>query len=373
MDPPFFSVVVPTYNHEAYLPEALESLIRQSHMDWEAIVVDDGSTDGSGKVMDRYAERDSRIRPIHKANGGVASALNAGIAGARGEWICWLSSDDFFEPEKLRVHQQHIKRHPESKFFFTDFYEFDERTRRRSSRFWMPPLPIHRVVRFFSGNYINGISIAIHRSVFREVGLFDERFRNGQDADMWLRICARHRPRFIRRRTCITRLHPGQGTSHFSRAGIYDTAMSCAELLNSHTFAEFFPAVDLNRPTAALRAFVKTMRIALSPESVMYACGDNPSLLRRFREWWGKEHPLTVRIVLGLILRTRFWRFCSRCLGESVRREFEMLARWEPEAIGYERYDILAGAREHVRKLELSGSEEESGALSRYLERFCNR
>ena len=84
------SVVVPVYNVEEYVGECIESVLRQTYSDWEMLLVDDGSTDASGNICDSYAMTDGRIRVIHKANGGLSDARNAGIEGARGEEICFI-------------------------------------------------------------------------------------------------------------------------------------------------------------------------------------------------------------------------------------------------------------------------------------------
>ncbi len=73
---PFFSIIVPTYNHAKYVGAALDSILAQTDPDWEAVVVNDGSTDNTPEVLARYAQRDSRIRVFHKPNGGTGSALN---------------------------------------------------------------------------------------------------------------------------------------------------------------------------------------------------------------------------------------------------------------------------------------------------------
>lgn len=88
------SVIVPVYNTEQYLPRCLDSIISQSFTDFELLLVDDGSTDGSGAICDAYAEKDDRIRVFHKENGGVSSARNLGLKEAKGEWICFVDSDD---------------------------------------------------------------------------------------------------------------------------------------------------------------------------------------------------------------------------------------------------------------------------------------
>ena len=88
------SIIVPVYNTEQYLPRCLESILSQSFTDFELLLVDDGSIDGSGQICDAYAEKDNRIRVFHKENGGVSSARNLGLDNAIGEWVCFVDSDD---------------------------------------------------------------------------------------------------------------------------------------------------------------------------------------------------------------------------------------------------------------------------------------
>ncbi|MBQ9414568.1 MAG: glycosyltransferase [Clostridia bacterium] len=91
------SAVVPVYNTKTYLPACLESLCRQTFRDMEVLLVDDGSTDGSGEICDRFAEKDERIRVLHIENNGVSNARNTGIEAARGDYILFVDSDDYLE------------------------------------------------------------------------------------------------------------------------------------------------------------------------------------------------------------------------------------------------------------------------------------
>lgn len=91
---PFISVLIPVYNVEEYLEACLDSLLAQDFHDYEAIIIDDGSTDASAELCDRYAQQDARLRVIHKENAGYGAALNRGIDEARGEYIAILESDD---------------------------------------------------------------------------------------------------------------------------------------------------------------------------------------------------------------------------------------------------------------------------------------
>ena len=105
----FFSVIVPVYKVEEYLPACVDSVLKQTFGDFELILVDDGSPDRCGDICEEYAGRDSRIRVIHKPNGGLASARRAGIRVAGGEYVLNLDSDDAIEPDTLECAYQAIR------------------------------------------------------------------------------------------------------------------------------------------------------------------------------------------------------------------------------------------------------------------------
>lgn len=98
---PQVSCVVPVYNVEKYLCRSVDSVLSQTFTDFELILVDDGSTDGSGKICDEYTEKDSRVKVIHKENGGPASARNAGMEKASGAFLYFCDSDDWLDPDML--------------------------------------------------------------------------------------------------------------------------------------------------------------------------------------------------------------------------------------------------------------------------------
>ena len=88
------SCIIPVYNTQKYLPRCIESVLAQTFVDWEMLLIDDGSTDASGSICDEYAAKDERIRVFHKENGGISSARNVGLNYAQGEWIFFVDSDD---------------------------------------------------------------------------------------------------------------------------------------------------------------------------------------------------------------------------------------------------------------------------------------
>lgn len=98
-----FSIVIPVYNVEKYLHDCLDSVLGQSFSDWEAIGVNDGSTDGSADILEEYAEKDHRFKVVSQANGGLSAARNTGLKEAKGECVLFLDSDDWLEKNTLEV------------------------------------------------------------------------------------------------------------------------------------------------------------------------------------------------------------------------------------------------------------------------------
>ena len=96
---PLISVIVPVYNIIEYLPRCVHSITSQTYENLELLLVDDGSTDGTGELCDRLAAEDGRIRVFHKENGGSSSARNLGISQAKGEYLGFVDSDDYVEPD----------------------------------------------------------------------------------------------------------------------------------------------------------------------------------------------------------------------------------------------------------------------------------
>ena len=97
------SVIMPVYNVEDYVAEAIESVRQQSYGEWELLLIDDGSTDESSKICKAYAEKEEKIRYIRKENGGVSSARNRGLPEAAGEWIYFMDADDWLDPEGFKT------------------------------------------------------------------------------------------------------------------------------------------------------------------------------------------------------------------------------------------------------------------------------
>ena len=96
------SIVVPVYNVEKYLNRCIFSIVNQTYKNIEIILVDDGSGDNSGTICDEWAEKDARIKVIHKSNGGLSSARNVGVSAVQGEYISFIDSDDYIRPTMIK-------------------------------------------------------------------------------------------------------------------------------------------------------------------------------------------------------------------------------------------------------------------------------
>ena len=118
---PYFSIIIPVYNVAPYLRECLDSVLAQTFTDWEAICVDDGSTDGSGAILDEYAAKDKRFRVFHQINKGVNFARQRALDASTGEWIASIDSDDFVASNFLDVFYKETC-NVNCDFVWTDYY-----------------------------------------------------------------------------------------------------------------------------------------------------------------------------------------------------------------------------------------------------------
>lgn len=130
MTPPLISIIVPVYNAENYLRRGLDSLLSQSDTRWEALCINDGSSDNSGALLDEYAEKDSRIRVFHQKNQGVSVARNRGIAEADGEFVTFLDADDRFADDLVAGLIQHGENQETDIILFDTELEYEPGTER---------------------------------------------------------------------------------------------------------------------------------------------------------------------------------------------------------------------------------------------------
>ncbi len=207
---PLVSVLMPTYNQAGFLSESVESVIAQTYPHWELVVVDDGSTDDTPRILADFAARDPRVKPSRQPNGGVARALNAGLERATGDYVCWLSSDDLWASGKLERQLAVFARDPDLALVYSEYEIIDEHGQFLRN---IPGVQFHgdeALVQLIRQNHINGCSVMIPRGVFKEVGPFDPDCKYAQDYDMWLRIVAGRRIRLAPGSLVKMRVHASQ-------------------------------------------------------------------------------------------------------------------------------------------------------------------
>lgn len=197
---PRVSIVMPSYNHAAFVGEAIQSILDQSFKDFEIIVTDDGSRDGTPDIIRKFLDPRIKLEVFPENRGGVVAG-NSAIRRSSGEYIARLNSDDFFLPDKLEKQVAFLEANPDIAAVFGMPRLIDERGKPladgyREFKFPFPHLSPSREewLRhfFFYGNCLCFPTVMIRRSILDEVGLLDPRFANLPDLDMWVRLCMKH-------------------------------------------------------------------------------------------------------------------------------------------------------------------------------------
>lgn len=194
---PTVSVIIPSYNHEKFVKECIQSVLDQTYQDFEIIITDDCSTDGTVSIIEQFD--DPRVKLFrHRVNRGVSITANNCILHARGKYIAWLSSDDAWYPDKLEKQVQYLDEHPEvgvvfgkvdwidesgnlitdPSFPYLNIYDVENRSRHEWLRYF-----------FLSGNCLSLPSSLIRKECFSKVGLFNPVYAKIQDLDLWIKIC----------------------------------------------------------------------------------------------------------------------------------------------------------------------------------------
>ncbi|MCE5279604.1 MAG: glycosyltransferase [Planctomycetaceae bacterium] len=204
---PMFSVIMPVYNHRPFVGEAIQSVRDQTFGDWELIVIDDGSTDGSGGVIDVYAAADARVRAVHQANGGQAAARNAGIDLARGQWVAYLDSDDVLLTQTLEHYAAYIQEHPQAQFI----YGYRNRMNADGTVEELPlpeyQLRVTDARDLFEKTFLSQLCVCYRLDLLRKVGGFDPRLFCAEDYDLNLRLSLHTKFEPIGKLTGVRRRH----------------------------------------------------------------------------------------------------------------------------------------------------------------------
>jgi glycosyltransferase involved in cell wall biosynthesis len=185
------SVVIPAYNSEPFIADAIESVLAQTVPPDEIIVVDDGSTDRTADVLQRFG---SRVHLLQQANKGPSAARNRGAAAARSAWLAFIDADDTWLPTKLQ-RQLEIAAAEDVKMVYTDRFNVGNKgalpdVQSQVQRLYRGDVFLDLLQ---EGNHISLSSVLIDTALFQTLGGFAEHIRSGEDWDLWIRLAERHR------------------------------------------------------------------------------------------------------------------------------------------------------------------------------------
>jgi len=230
------SVIIPAFNAERHVGQAVDSVLRQTHQDLEVVVVDDGSTDGTVAVVQRFPDR--RVRLVCQANGGVASARNRGIRETCGEWVALLDADDYWLPQKIQVQLAEVARRPDLLAVGSFMSYLGEADRPLGvAGMTVGPREQKLVAEGRLTPFPPGSTALIRREPLEALGGFDESLRHNapavEDLDLISRLATQGEVGCVPEVLAVYRLHSGSSTlQHFfdqQRGTRFITARRAAE------------------------------------------------------------------------------------------------------------------------------------------------
>jgi tetratricopeptide (TPR) repeat protein len=192
MSVPAISVLMSVYNGEAYLAEAVDSILGQSFRDFEFVIINDGSTDGTGPLLKKYAAQDSRIVLIEQENTGLVGALNRGLAAARAPYIARMDADDIALPDRLARQYEYLEKHPDIAVLGAAITLIDQDNQRiRDIAYPQGDAEISAFIK--KGSPLAHPVVMMRTDIIRALGGYRAAYRHAEDYDLWLRVFEHHR------------------------------------------------------------------------------------------------------------------------------------------------------------------------------------
>lgn len=280
---PFFSVIIPLYNKENFVENTLKSVLNQNFIDFEVLIINDGSTDKSEEKVLEF--KDARIQYFCKENGGVSSARNFGIAKAQSDYVTFIDADDYWYPNFLQEMFENIERFPELKVFSAAI-EVETSKKIIPSRYSIVKTGDYQIVDYFDASLKETVictSCAVfHKSVFEKTGLFDIELKSGEDTDLWIRIglnypilfCWKILARYVYDPESLTKNHKitidslnfsnyaliektNPNLKKFLDLNRFSLAIKSKIIGNQARFLEFYKAIDLKNMSVKKRILLQ--------------------------------------------------------------------------------------------------------------------
>lgn len=277
---PKVSIVIPVYNGDNYMREAIDSALAQSYNNLEVIVVNDGSSD-AGKTEEIARSYGNKIRYYWKENGGVASALNFGIRAMVGDYFSWLSHDDIYYPYKLEKQIGYLNEKGKNVMLYSDYDIIDEKSRFiRSEK--ISHIPKESIFYDLMTQWpVHGCTTLIPKQFFDKVGLFDERLKTTQDYDMWFRMSEKFKFVHIDEVLIASRIHPNQGTR-----SMQDVVQKECNELYSNALKNYSLKARQNVPEGSASVWYARISLALKKKGCV---GAAYFALKQSLLWWLKS------------------------------------------------------------------------------------
>lgn len=283
---PSISIAMSVYNNAPYLAQAIGAMLAQTHADFEFMIVNDGSTDESAAIIDGFAGRDARIRPIHQENRGLVASLNRMLRDARAPLVARMDGDDDCHPERLARQVAFMREHPDHGVVGTQSVSFDD----AGNRWESPAFPTSDAeLRTLIGsrNVMCHPSVVMRRDLVLAAGGYRRQFVHCEDRDLWLRLSERARMTSLPDALTYYRRSPGQ----VSNRHIVAQALGAAMAWLAHTEREagrpdpfegmdMLPSIDaldslIGRPGAAA-----AVRERALPQLIYTPVGLSPDVFR---------------------------------------------------------------------------------------------
>lgn len=236
MNEPLVSAVIPVYNSEEYLRQAIESVLAQRYRPIQIIAVDDGSTDASLSILQSFGDQ---IQIHQQRNSGSAVARNKGISESRGEFIAFLDADDAWHPDKTSMQVAHLQAHPDIGIVYAGLLKTFHARSEEIDRFLHQPVNKELEIDPVGSGWLytdlikqsgpHTSSVMIRRSLVRKIGEFDDRYRKGQDYDYWIRVSRETEFHKLKQDLSVYRVHKegitGKPSRHNYGAIVIESAL----------------------------------------------------------------------------------------------------------------------------------------------------
>jgi glycosyltransferase involved in cell wall biosynthesis len=216
MSAPSITVVLPVYNGGAFLGKAIESILNQTYRDFEFILINDGSKDGSKQVIDNYAAKDNRIIAVHQENAGLVTTLNRGIAMAKAPFIARMDADDVALPERFAAQIDYMNKHPEIAVLGTSIRLIDENDAPITDILY-PASPKDVAKEVLRGSPLAHPTVMMRKAILDEAGGYNQLYNHGEDYELWLRLSEKYQMANLPEIYLLYRQHPHKVSFQYSR------------------------------------------------------------------------------------------------------------------------------------------------------------